>query len=61
MEIFEIIVGSSSILSFLVSLFVANKVIKISNNIKVKNKGSMAKIKGNGNISSGRDSIIGKK
>ncbi|WP_179348027.1 hypothetical protein [Winogradskyella pacifica] len=51
MESFEIIVGTCSILSFLVSLFVANKVIKINNNISVKGKD---------NITSGRDTKIKK-
>jgi len=51
MELFEIVVGSCSILSFLVSLFVANKVVKISNNIRVKGKD---------NIVSGRDTKIKK-
>ncbi|WP_420573472.1 hypothetical protein [Kordia sp.] len=55
MKIFEIVVGVSSILSFLVSLFVANKVININNKIKTNN------IKGDDNIISGRDTKIKKK
>lgn len=46
LEIFTIIAGLCSILSFLVSIFIFNKVTKISHTFKVK---------GEGNITAGRD------
>lgn len=50
MKIFEIIAGVSSILSLIVSLFVANKVVKIKSTISIE---------GDDNITSGRDTKLG--
>lgn len=50
MDLFNIIAGLASILSFLVSIFVASKVIKIDNSIQ-----SNQIIKGSGNKQAGRD------
>lgn len=58
MEIFDVIVGACSILSFVISLFVANKVIKISNDISIEKNDRSPKIKGDGNITSGRDTSV---
>ncbi len=58
MEIFEIIVGACSILSFLVSLFVVDKVVKINKKINYKNQSENINVRGNDNISSGRDSNV---
>ena len=60
MENFEIIVGVCSILSFLVSLFVAGRVVKISNNFNTSENNRSTSIDGNDNISSGRDTTITK-
>lgn len=63
MELFEIISGIASILSLIISLFVANKVYKISTKVDIvidsSNKESISqKLTGIGqNIQSGRDTI----
>lgn len=62
MEIFEIIAGSASILSLIVSLYVAKKVYVISTKVDITidthNKSSNSqKLIGVGNIQSGRDTI----
>ncbi|MDF0718234.1 hypothetical protein PY092_18880 [Muricauda sp. 334s03] len=57
MEVFEIIAGACSILSLLVSLFVANKVVQIKNSIKILKKNHVS-VSGDDNITSGRDTKI---
>jgi len=63
MEIFEIVFGIASILSLIVSLFVAKKVYNISTKVDIAidtyNKSSISqKLTGVGkNIQSGRDTI----
>lgn len=52
METFNIIAGIASILAFLITIFVANKVIKIDNSVHANQV-----IKGNGNKQAGRDII----
>ena len=71
MDIFNIIAGSASILSLLISLFVANKVISINNQVKnilnldVSQGNTTSElnvkqtVKGSGNIQSGRDAHVG--
>lgn len=54
MELFNIIAGVASIASFIISLFVASKVIKISNTISVgsnndDSRNLTQKIRGNSN------------
>ena len=44
MEVFNILTGSASILSLLLTLFVANKVISIQSSINQSNKKSQNKI-----------------
>lgn len=59
MEILEIIGSVLTIISFFISLFVANKVYKIDKSIKIKKtKKNTQKVIGNDNITSGRDSNI---
>jgi hypothetical protein len=71
MDIFNVIAGSASILSLLISLFVANKVISINNQVKnilnldvsqgntTSEVNVKQKVKGSGNIQSGRDTHVG--
>ena len=42
MELFSIVSGTCSILSLLISLFVASKVLQISNTVKAQGKGNIA-------------------
>ncbi|SNB22489.1 hypothetical protein KU06062604_780009 [Flavobacterium psychrophilum] len=61
METLNTISSVLSIISFLISLFVVNKVYKIDKSISVKNnKKGNQEIKGDKNITSGRDSNITK-
>jgi hypothetical protein len=57
MDIFNIIAGTASILSLFISVFVASKVIKISQNINLgdSNKIGKQRVKGNENTVAGRD------
>lgn len=57
MEIFEVIAGVSSIVSLLISIFVASKVVTISQQINSNNKNKQ-KIKGDKNTMSGGDTTI---
>jgi len=50
MDIFNLIAGIASILSFLVAIFVASKVVKIDNSMHIKQS-----IKGDNNRQAGRD------
>lgn len=54
MQTFNIIAGVSSIISLLISIFVASKVVTISQEINSNNKNKQ-KIKGNKNKMSGGD------
>lgn len=57
MQIFNIIAGGCSIFSLLISLFVANKVIKINNTLKMDESTNVGRqfIFGKGNKTAGRD------
>lgn len=56
MELFNLIAGVCSILSFLISIFVASKVVKISNSMNNSIKTGTVDVK-NG-IFSGRDTNV---
>ncbi|RDL45039.1 hypothetical protein DN730_05320 [Marinomonas piezotolerans] len=53
-EIFGVIGSICSITSFIVSLFIASKVVKISNS-----KSGIANVRGNQNVTAGRDMTNG--
>lgn len=56
MEWFNIIAGSASILSFLISIFLALKIVKISTRISTNNSRSIdQKVRGDGNTVSAGD------
>lgn len=56
MEIFNIAAGVCSIASFLISIFVFNKVVKISNDIKIdKSTDTKQTVFGRHNKTAGRD------
>jgi hypothetical protein len=60
MEILNILASIATILSLIISILVYNKVSKIDNSIKTKEKKNSPQVKGNRNVTSGRDSNINK-
>lgn len=62
MDTLNLLASIATILSFLISLFVLNKVNNIDKSIKIKKNNKVHKqdVKGDNNVTSGRDSNIKK-
>lgn len=60
MDIFNIISGICSIIGLLVSLFTANKVIKISKNYNMSNKDDHSKVINKGSRNTYNGSYVGR-